>query len=596
MVVENKYLRKAVEKAGCVVMVKSCHLTDRKGRLDYISPNASMLGMNVELLNKGLKLTEDYIFPADRDRVMKTLINAVKDGVKDYVHEYRMVGDDGQVYCVTNQICLSDIKGETITVESYLTKKAGGDGDELQEEKKSARGNRGIEHADTDKDNIDDDVAEYADIGTMMEIFAKLSGLYSVYVNLEGKIVFLPTGPAANLGNFYDLFENPAYKEYYQYIKQVVTERNAPVILDREEGETGKLAAAPIYIGKEIHGFWMLGSYTEDETERLKQIYEDQWAIAGIISEYLHKSKIAEVETAKSRGAGMKLREELARQSIVNEALNKINSKLIDSADEVIDETLRDVGLHLDVDKIILYNIEWNEKHYYFMRNYWDVSGVAPDEELVETLPERMYIVEDGINHGDGRYMVDNTNMTEASKLNLMRYNFKAVIAYPLYLNDRFYGILFFAECKSERVWTKEELRFTQSISLVIQNMLENAEGDDNIRNVNKHLIETYNSFKEGIFIRDMQSGRVLFSNTAMNEMLGYDFTDRDSRELITDLHDRFDNITGMRKPFITKNRVVNWRRYIQRLDDIMDITEIQIEWLKGERASLIILRKAKDN
>lgn len=594
MVVENKYLRKAVEKAGCVVMVKTCHLTDKKGRLDYISPNASMLGMNVELLNKGLKLTEDYIFPADRDRVMKTLINAVGDGVKDYVHEYRMVGDDGQVYYVTNEICLSDIKGDTITVESYLTKKVGGDSKESPEEKKSVRGNRGIKPAD--KDNVEDDIVEYSNIGTMMEIFAKLSGLYSVYVNLEGKIVFLPTGPAANLGNFYDLFENPAYKEYYQYIKQVVTERNAPVILDREEGENGKISAAPICVGKEIQGFWMLGSYTEDETEKLKQIYEDQWAIAEIISEYLHKSKIAEVETAKSRGAGMKLREELARQSIVNEALNKINSKLIDSADEVIDETLRDVGLHLDVDKIILYNIEWSERHFYSMRNYWDVSGVAPDEELVETLPERMYIVEDEINHGDGRYMVDNTNMTEDSKLNLMRYNFKAVIAYPLYLNDRFYGILFFAECKSQRVWTKEELRFTQSISLVIQDMLENAEGDDNIRNVNKHLIETYNSFKEGIFIRDMQSGHVLFSNTAMNEMLGYDFTNRDSRELITDLHDRFDNITGMRKPFITKNRVANWRRYIQKLDDIMDITEVQIEWLKGERASLIILRKAKDN
>ena len=80
-----------------------------------------------------------------------------------------------------------------------------------------------------------------------------------------------------------------------------------------------------------------------------------------------------------------------------------------------------------------------------------------------------------------------------------------------------------------------------------------------------------------------------------MNEMIGSNFEGRDSRELITDLHDRFDNITGMRKPFITKNKITNWRSYIQKLDDIMDITEIQIQWLKGERASLIILRKAKD-
>ena len=125
--------------------------------------------------------------------------------------------------------------------------------------------------------------------------------------------------------------------------------------------------------------------------------------------------------------------------------------------------------------------------------------------------------------------------------------------------------------------------------------MLENAEGDDNIRKVNKHLIETYNNFKVGVFIRDAYSGEVLFSNAKMNEMLGYDFKGGDSRVILTDLHDRYDNITGMRKPFITKEKVVNWRSYIQRLDDIMDITEVQIEWLKGEPASLIILRKAKD-
>jgi hypothetical protein len=80
-----------------------------------------------------------------------------------------------------------------------------------------------------------------------------------------------------------------------------------------------------------------------------------------------------------------------------------------------------------------------------------------------------------------------------------------------------------------------------------------------------------------------------------MNELIGYDFVGRDSREIITDLHDKFDNLDGVRKPFITKERVVNWRRYIQKLDNIMDITEISMEWLSGEAASLIILRKAKD-
>jgi transcriptional regulator with GAF, ATPase, and Fis domain len=261
----------------------------------------------------------------------------------------------------------------------------------------------------------------------------------------------------------------------------------------------------------------------------------------------------------------------------------------------VINETIRDVGVHLDVNKIFLYTYHKKHDKAYVLRNYWDVSGEAPDDELLYTLPERMFMVEDGIKVGEGRFFVDNTNMTESSKLNLMRYNFKAVIAYPIYLNGNMYGMLFFAEAKAERVWTKEELRFSQSISLVIQSMLENAEGDDNVRNVNKHLIETYNNFDVGIFVKDAATGKVLFSNAKMNTMLGHDFTGGDSKSVLTDLHDRFDNITGMRRPFLTKQRVAKWKSYIQVLDDIMDITEIQIEWLKGEQASLIILRKPKD-
>lgn len=595
MVLENKYLRNAIQKAGYVVLVKTCHINERKSKLIYISPNASMVGMNVELLNKGLRLTEDYIFPEDREKVIQTVISAIEAKVDDYVHEYRMVGDDGRLYHVSNEICVSGNDGDTFTVEFYIR--------DITESKRDKTPDSHIRYRSSSsvlnkaKEQMDDieNLSENEKVESMMKVFSKLSKLYSVFVDAEGKIVYPPTGPAQNIGNFYDLFEKPAYKEYYKYIRQMVLDNNAPSVFDREEGGAGKISAAPISVDGELKGLWILGSYTEEESEKLKKISESHWTVAEIISDLLYKSRVIEVEAAKSRGAGMKLREELARQSIVNGALTKINSKLIDSVEQVVEETFKDVGLHLNIDKMFLYTFGQEQNKEYRLRSYWDVSGKAPGDDLLTALPERMYMVEDGVKRGEGQYVVDNANITETDKLNLMRYNFKAIIVYPVYLNDRLYGMLFFAECKTERVWTKEEMRFTQSIALVVQNMLENAEGDDNIRNVNKHLIETYNNFNVGIFVRDTYSGEVLFSNAEMNRMLGYDFTGGDSRVILTDLHDRFDNITGMRKPFITKEKVVNWRSYIQSLDNIMDITEVKIEWLHGEPASLIILRKAKD-
>lgn len=595
MVLENKYLRKAIQKAGYVIVVITYYRDERKSDLKYISPNASMLGMNVELLNKGLKLAVDYIFPDDREKVRQTLHSAIDTEVGDYAHEYRMVGDDGRLYYVSNEISISEADGDAFTVEFYIS-----DITESSMEKgpdSKIRYRSAVSALTRAKEQLgkNSDIAENDKVELMFKTFSKLSKLYSVFVDVDGKIVYPPTGPAENLGDYYDLFEKPAYKEYYKHIRKLVLDNNSPSILDREEGGIGKISVAPIKLNDELLGMWILGSYTEDETENLKKVYESHWLIAELISEYLYNSKIIEIEAAKSRGAGMKLREELARQSIVNSALTKINSKLIDSVDQVMEETIKDVGLHMNIDKMILYTVCHENNKEYTLRSYWDVCGEAPSQDILTKMPDRMFMIEIGIKQGQGVYVIDNANMTEADKLNLMLYNFKALLVYPIYLNDSLYGTLFFAESKTERVWTKEEMRFSQSIALVVQNMLENAEGDDNIRNVNKHLIETYNNFNVGIFVRDTYSGEVLFSNAKMNQMLGYDFTGGDSRVILTDLHDRFDNITGMRKPFITKEKVINWKSYIQSLDDIMDITEIKIEWIHGEAASLIILRKAKD-
>jgi len=598
MVLENKYLRKAIEKAGYIVVVKTCHLQERKSQLEYISPNASMIGMNIEMLNKGMKLTEDYIHPQDRDKVVNTILEAVSNNIGDYTHEYRMVGDDGKLYYVSNEISVSDITEEYFKVEFYIKNVT----DVKAQENVTADTTKKIKKAIENKNRQElsktyDKLEEFLSddkVKLMMETFTKLTGLYSMFVDVEGRVLFSPTGPATNLGDFYDLFEKPAYKEYYKHIKQTVLENDAPTIMDREEGGIGKISAAPIKLNNELKGIWMVGSYTKEETDKLREVYDSHWEIANMISEDLRMTIAIDIESTKSKGAGKKLLDELTRQSIVTDAMSKINSKLIDTVDQVIEETLRNVGINMGIDKAALYTMNGNSKNF-VLRSYWNASGEVPGEDLVSALPEKMYMVEKLITEGDGRYVADNSNQSESSKLLLMKYGVKAVVAHPIELGDKLYGILFLAESSAERIWTSDELRFTNNIAVVIQNMLENAVGDDNIRNVNKHLIETYNNFNVALFVRDAHSGEVLFSNKKMNEMMGYDFKGRDSRELITDLHDKFDNLDGVRKPFITKERVANWRRYIQKLDNIMDITEISMEWLSGEPASLIILRKAKD-
>ena len=597
MVVENRYLRKAIEKANFVVLVKTYDLQQQSSKIEYVSPNANSLGMNVELLNKGMKLPEDYILPEDRGLVNKTIQQAIEKNISDYEHRFRVVGDDGKLRNVSVNISIE--KEEHLHHVEYYIKELAAHTSEsgqkrrrsssesfvnlavLQEHEKEATNPAMIPHVQKAQE--------------IMNGFAMLTHLYSVFVDPDGRVLTQPVGPATNLGDFFDLFEIPTYKEYYKHIKETVLESDEPIVFDREEGGYGKLCAVPINLGDKLQGLWILGSYTPEETERLNEVKELHWNAGNMLSEFLYQSSNLIVESAKSIGAGKKLREELARQSIINSALSKINSKLVENEEQVIGETIREVALHMDLDRVCLYTFHKDNPQEYVLRNFFDVAGEAPGHELLTLLPERMFLVLDAIKKGDGCCMLDRSNMNQKDIINLMRYNMRAEIAYPIYLDEKLYGILMFAECKSERLWTAEELRFTKSISLLVQNMIENADGDKNVRNVNKHLIESYNNFDMGIFIRDAYTGHVFFSNKTLNDMLGYDLTGGDSRKILTDLTDKFENVNGI-KLAVLERRISNWRSYIPALDSIMDITEIPIEWLQGGAASLILLQKVKDN
>ena len=107
--------------------------------------------------------------------------------------------------------------------------------------------------------------------------------------------------------------------------------------------------------------------------------------------------------------------------------------------------------------------------------------------------------------------------------------------------------------------------------------------------------MDTYNYMDEGIFIREVDTGRVLFSNKALNDMLGYDFTDKDSKLLIENLRDKYKVMGGPDQHLELQNKEVNWRSYIRSLDKIMDLTEVNMKWLDGSKASLVILRDVNE-
>lgn len=257
---------------------------------------------------------------------------------------------------------------------------------------------------------LPEELLNYEEGLELINSFSKVVDLYCVMLDSQGRIANTPQGPATNLGDFYDLFENPDHYALKDSICKTDVNNREPVIFSWGNGQFGNYSAAPFVVGDKVLGFWVLAAYTTEEIEYLQNIYEEQYIVADIVS------------------AG-------------------IYSKL-------------------------------------------------------------------------KNYQVDE---------------------------------------------------------------------------INRVLLNRYNEHDFGIFIRMTNDGHVLFANDKMNEMMGCNFVGGDSREILTDLHDRFDHIRGMRSRSITKEKVTRWTSYIQKLDAIFDITEIQLNWKTDVTASLILLKRAKE-
>ena len=53
---EKEYLLKALNKSGYIIMVLRFDVNTGQSKMEYISPNAEPMGLNIRLLREGLKL------------------------------------------------------------------------------------------------------------------------------------------------------------------------------------------------------------------------------------------------------------------------------------------------------------------------------------------------------------------------------------------------------------------------------------------------------------------------------------------------------------------------------------------------------------
>lgn len=588
---QTEYILSVMNKLKSYVMVKV--MGNGHSHLEYITPNAKTMGINVEALMSGDKLTEDYIHPSDRQRVILNAKKAIKLGKSDYEEEYRIVDDMGNVRWVKSQNTITQLEDNTCTMEFFVTditetKKLRNSVVEAKreyEDKLSYIMNKNSNENIHESDGIDSDKWT-----SIVKDFSDLSGLYSTVVSPDGEQLVEPAGPDLHIGNFYDLFEKPQYKSIIKKLNEAIFQNNVPVIMEMDDGIEGSLiCGAPIKIGNKHVATWIACGYDAEDTDKMKKAYKTQWSLCNIFSEYAYNDKVIAQETERSKSVEILLEERVNRQKILTEALNSMDED--DNA--TINNILSKTGEYLGIDVMAIYSV--NEKDEYECSHIWSYENSVSAEEYIETWQKGKRFFEHSGNKKFDFIVVDKNHENKRFEKLMENEGITSFVALSININNLVSGCIVMASTRNEKEWSEDDIEFSNDIRNVIQGIMARIEGDGNIRVVNKLLVDTYNHLSVGIFIKDAKNGEVLFSNESLNNMLGYDFTGKDSKTLIRDLNDTLKGITTVSKPFITERKEVSWRSYIRQFDKIMDLSEVSMKWLDGRNASLVILRDVHD-
>lgn len=183
---------------------------------------------------------------------------------------------------------------------------------------------------------------------------------------------------------------------------------------------------------------------------------------------------------------------------------------------------------------------------------------------------------------------ISSLNPANAAQLEYLmtRTQSRAMMLHGLMINDEVYGAVLFASTHPRQRMREREISYCRDMVEIIQGILERNRSRNHVNVLNQDLLNAYNYMSEYVFIRDTQTGVVLFANEAMENLFGYDVTGTDSRAFLS-----------TPTPTYTREGVqpvgnIKWQSFIRSVNKIMNIQELVIEWQNGEEAKLVIMRE----
>ena len=220
------------------------------------------------------------------------------------------------------------------------------------------------------------------------------------------------------------------------------------------------------------------------------------------------KAQSAQVESFRSRYSKEEMEGMLIRTEVTTEIVQMLDS------DAPIEETmvniLAAVGRYLQIDSAYLCSVDGVGEGYMDVIAEWCGDGVPSGFEQTKNQRRFSFL------YSEKPLVLSSSSGEEGFRAELVQAGIKAIAVLPIVLRDRVSMYACFEMKRVERNWELEEIKFLSDSVKVMQSILVKRIQKNSLAGSYAALEEILNNVGSSIYVRDKQSGRLLFANRCL--------------------------------------------------------------------------------
>ncbi|MCH5261281.1 MAG: EAL domain-containing protein [Lachnospiraceae bacterium] len=371
-------------------------------------------------------------------------------------------------------------------------------------------------------DTINDTVLDREKLQSIQDIFCAAVGIYAFCVDKNGLDMTRVSGNERDKAVLSQLIPKEKMLSLSRRVSESELEEQAI-----EDTEIDALKYAAVCIkkdGQTIVTWLVYGVLSDAESEEGQEFARDfryritekrfSHALDLIRETSMHlignkiKAQSAQVESFRSRYSKEEMEGMLVRTEVTTEIVQMLDSDA--PIEEIMVSILTAVGRYLQIDSAYLCSVDGVAEGYMDVIAEWCSDGVPSGFEQTKNQRRFSFL------YGEKLLVLSSSSGEERFKAEMEQTGIKAISVLPIVVRDRVSMYACFEMKRVERNWELEEIKFLSDSVKVMQSILVKRIQKNSLAGSYAALEEILNNVGSSIYVRDKQSGRLLFANRCL--------------------------------------------------------------------------------